>query len=90
MTYYSQEDRGLIRNDTGLALAELLRSLVERTAMQDPSLQPFAQYLADIGSRGGIGLPTFWNPDVLSEEVRHRLRTVGYDENKWSKWHTSF
>jgi hypothetical protein len=73
-------------HDVGAILATLIHELTVRMAFDDPSIREWADHLSYIGIYGGIGRPVFWTEDELSLNVRRRLKKVGREIDRWSKW----
>lgn len=73
-------------DDVGAILAGLIHELTFRMALGDPAIRDWADHLSNLGWYGGIGRPVYWTEDELSPQVRHRLKTLGRDEDRWSKW----
>jgi hypothetical protein len=59
---------------SGAILAGLVYELTRRIAFEDSTIRPWADHLSGLGFYGGIGRPMYCSEDVLSEEVRQRLR----------------
>jgi uncharacterized protein DUF6602 len=73
-------------HEVGAILASLIHELTYRMAIEDPSIRDWADHLSYIGFYGGIGRPVYWTDEVLSSNVRQRLKESGRDEDRWSKW----
>jgi hypothetical protein len=71
---------------TGSILAGLVHELTYRIAFEDPSIRPWADHLSNLAFYGGIGRPFYCAEEALSDSVRRRLRTTGYETDRWSKW----
>jgi hypothetical protein len=86
---YTFQDEDVPATDldfTGAILAGLIYELTTRLAFEDESIRPWADHIAMLGFYGGIGRPFYCVEDVLSEEVRRRLRAEGAAVDRWSKW----
>ena len=73
-------------DSTGAILPGLINELTYRLAFEDPSIQPWADHITNLGFYGGIGRPLYCSQDVLSAAVRRRLRIDGCDKARWSRW----
>ncbi|WP_316398345.1 hypothetical protein [Bradyrhizobium sp. 33ap4] len=71
---------------SGAILAGLVYDLTYRMAFDDPTIRPWADHLSGLGFYGGIGIPLYCSEEVLSDEVRQRLKHDGASKDHWSKW----
>src|SRR6516165_2952249 len=74
----------------GDILAAFVHDLTRRLALHDPSIRDWADHLTHLGSYVGIGRPAYIATDELSKNVVDRLRKVGCDNYRWSKWAATF
>ncbi len=70
----------------GQILASLIHDLTYRMAYRFSDIREWNDHLGELGGYGGIGRPVYWTADVLSAPVRKRLRRLGRDTDRWSKW----
>lgn len=81
---------GALPNSTGFNLAALLCKITQYMAYFDSSIRTFGEYLTMIDGSGGIGKFTYWDMHVLSSPVIKRLKTNGFEVERWSKWSEDF
>jgi hypothetical protein len=73
-------------DDTGAILAGLVYELTVKLAFEDEAIRSWADHLSNLGFYGGIGRPFYCAEDILSEQVRARLKLRGGESDRWSKW----
>jgi len=71
-------------------IAALIERLTTRMAYEDPSLQPFAEYLRLATNWGSVGRVTLWRPEVFSEDVQKKLSSQGCIDSFWSEWNSYY
>ena len=84
--YVINEENKNDPHDVGAILGTLIHELTVRMAFDDPSIRGWADHLSYIGICGGIGRHVFWTEDELSPNVRRRLKKIGRENDRWSKW----
>lgn len=80
------EDEDAPYNSEGDLFYKLICNLTTQFAFEDTSLRPFAEYLQLTRGWASYGQYVCWGPNVLSNQVVHKLNQTGCEEATWSKW----